>query len=464
MFIILLFSVFLRFYPVLAGHFYFTVDQGRDAVFVRDVVENKKIILQGPETTIRGIFTAPGWYYFLALGYLGFAGHPAGGVVILILVNLLTQVYLYINVKREYGKRRAGLVLLTLLFSISFYDSTRYAFNPFPLVPLAIFLLVLLAKQRYWPALIPVILAFNTHLVGAAIFTLFWLIARIFKPTKLVSTALLFIVTSGIVLWLSSFIVWRQWYAIFLPPIILIFLALKLNRLGLAILLTWQIFTFVPRYFDYLKPSADPGLFSNQIKVVDWIYANANNTGFRVYDYVSTFNDYPYQYLFWWYGKQKYLPCEYSNFPNSNKDLYVPDSGKFSKPFLECPNNYFLIVESEGNGEENTNWINIFRQVTILVSETNIGKVGLEKRQATPQSVELYGHGFIDWRTFRRNNLQVDVPVYWQEEYKNNIWTFTNLDKSIIVTIKDGEINIENAWYMRQAPIIEKIRKSFVVL
>jgi hypothetical protein len=121
----------------------------------------------------------------------------------------------------------------------------------------------------------------------------------------------------------------------------------------------------------------------NQLSVLDWIYTHNDEDGFNVYTYTNTFYDYPYQYLFWWYGRERYgfMPCEYSNYPKSPKETYIPDFLEYTEPRLGCNRLRFLIVESDTNGQTNKNWIDDFRNDTLLVEEVTIGTVIVEKRE-----------------------------------------------------------------------------------
>ena len=46
---------------------------------------------------------------------------------------------------------------------------------------------------------------------------------------------------------------------------------------------------------DFAKTHLDPSLYKNEISAIDYVYT-----------YLPSVYDYPYQYLFWWYGQKKY--------------------------------------------------------------------------------------------------------------------------------------------------------------
>lgn len=96
-------------------------------------------------------------------------------------------------------------------------------------------------------------------------------------------------------------------------------------------------------------PNMDPSLFKNEIAAVDFIYQKASGANFKVYTYIPSVYDYPYQYLFWWYGRKKYgyIPGEYAYLPN--KPQYVPSQDKFQGRKDNLSNLVFLIKEPNRN-------------------------------------------------------------------------------------------------------------------
>lgn len=462
---ILIFSFFLHLFAIKNNNFYFTVDQGRDAVYVREIVNYQEIFLKGPETTIRGVFTGPLWYYFLAVGYFIFGGNPIGGVFMMIILNLLATAILMIWIKRKVNARTALVTGFLLQIFWPFFLTSSWAFNPFPLVSLFIFeILIIISvlenKTKFYLGLIPIFLALNTHLAGAVIMILLYLTVMLWKfqakilkksvvfaffdgrifgglnystilfpfisiigvttlPQNTILGALIFLVIFLICLkrkgtnpYTQKFIYlsiltlvisylffgsnrgWRDWHTVYLSPLLfisLIFMISSLNKKVNFVLITIlgiiQIINFKNNYLNILKPTDDPGILANQLKVLDWIYTHNEENGFSAYVYTNTFYDYNYQYLFSWYGagKYKFYPCEYSNFPLSHKILYVPGFEHYVEPKLGCDKLRFLIIESDTNGEENKDWINKFRSELKLVESVKIGPVTVEKLEKPPQ-------------------------------------------------------------------------------
>src|SRR5258708_16370059 len=137
-FLILLASFVFHIFAIRNNHFYFTVDQGRDAVYIREIINYHKIFKVGPETNIKGVFAGPMEYYLLSIGYLLFHGNPLGGVFVMIILNLLLTAILIISLSSKIGKTKALLVGLSLQFFWWFFSTSLYPFHPFPLVAISL--------------------------------------------------------------------------------------------------------------------------------------------------------------------------------------------------------------------------------------------------------------------------------------------------------------------------------------
>jgi len=109
---------------------------------------------------------------------------------------------------------------------------------------------------------------------------------------------------------------------------------------------------------DMGKPSMDPSIFRNEIAAIDYVYKQslrayalkkAGGKNFKVYTYLPSVYDYPYQYLFWWYGKKTYgyIPGEYVYSPNKPK--YIPGQESFQGRKENFSGLIFLIKEPDRN-------------------------------------------------------------------------------------------------------------------
>jgi hypothetical protein len=137
---------------------------------------------------------------------------------------------------------------------------------------------------------------------------------------------------------------------------------------------------------NYLKdsklPSVDPMLYKNQILAIDYVYKKARGENFKVYTYMPSIIDYPYQYLFWWRGLNEYgyVPYEYSYAPNVPE--YIPNKNQL--PTGKNPQYkglVFLIKQSDDRGERHL-WENQFNHLKLISSE-KVAAVIIETRQET---------------------------------------------------------------------------------
>lgn len=182
--------------------------------------------------------------------------------------------------------------------------------------------------------------------------------------------------------------VWRDWQTSYFSPLILVGGVLAVSQLPrkaavifFLIILTSQSMLFWGRYQEYFRPSDDPSLLTNEIKAVDWVYQKSDNQGFYVYSYLPSVYDYPYQYLFWWYGLKKYgfTPCEYATFPGA-PGSFIPHHKYYQQPPKACANFRFLIIEPDKNEILRSEWLGEVRKGTTLIEETTAGRIKIEKR------------------------------------------------------------------------------------
>lgn len=98
----------------LYGH-----DQDLSAWFVKDVTQNKHLRLIGQETSTRGIFIGPLFYYLLIPFYFLFGMDPIGGVYLVTLLGISTIISVYFVVSRIFSKN-AGIIA-SVIYSLSYY-------------------------------------------------------------------------------------------------------------------------------------------------------------------------------------------------------------------------------------------------------------------------------------------------------------------------------------------------------
>lgn len=130
---------------------------------------------------------------------------------------------------------------------------------------------------------------------------------------------------------------------------------------------------------DFAKPNLDPSLYKNEISAIDYVYKYANGRNFKVYAYLPSVYDYPYQYLFWWYGQKKYgyIPGEYVYSPN--KPTYISNQDKFQGRKDNLSGLVFLIKEPDRIKMRQA-WENDYKDMT-FVSKVSLGSIEVEIRR-----------------------------------------------------------------------------------
>lgn len=139
----LAFGVVQKIYLTSGGHFLFNMDNARDLVDVREMVELKKLRLTGPTSAIEGLYNGPGWYVLLAVPYIIFQGDPYGPILLMIALWAIGGFFL-LKITSRFGFFITFAIGLVWIGSSYINLATVYSFNPNPvtfLTPLFIYLL-----------------------------------------------------------------------------------------------------------------------------------------------------------------------------------------------------------------------------------------------------------------------------------------------------------------------------------
>lgn len=152
----------------------------------------------------------------------------------------------------------------------------------------------------------------------------------------------------------------------------------------LAVILTLMLFIFtVKNVSEYLAAAkkGEPGnsILRNELAAIDYVYQEAQGKNFKVYVYLPSVIDYPYQYLFWWHGLKKYgyVPQDYAYSPG--KPPYIKQKERLDTGSRRINSALvFLIKEPDQIGQRHL-WENQFKSLPLLQS-TKIGAIEIEKR------------------------------------------------------------------------------------
>lgn len=130
---------------------------------------------------------------------------------------------------------------------------------------------------------------------------------------------------------------------------------------------------------DRFRENLDPSAYKNEIAAIDYVYKKAAGQNFKVYTYLPSVYDYPYQYLFWWYGNKRYgyIPGEYVYSPN--KPAYIPSQEKFQGEKENFSGLVFLIKEPDRIKMRQA-WENDFKDMEFISKEW-VGPLEVEIRK-----------------------------------------------------------------------------------
>lgn len=130
---------------------------------------------------------------------------------------------------------------------------------------------------------------------------------------------------------------------------------------------------------DSKKPNMDQSALTNEISAIDYVYQKADGKNFKVYSYLPSVYDYPYQYLFWWYGLKKYgyLPQDYAYLPD--KFEYIKNKDKFATGANPPSSGLIFLIKEPDNKERRKLWENNFDNLP-KVDFKKIGPLEIETR------------------------------------------------------------------------------------
>lgn len=479
------------------GNFLFNMDNARDLVDVREMVELKKIRLTGPTSAIEGLFNGPAWYYLLAIPYIISDGNPYSTIILQIVLWAVGGFFL-LKMVSNFGN--ILIIPIGLMWIASDYISlaTVYAFNPNPVTLLSPLLIFLIYKYLETNKLIFSILVFflgglffnfemnfgifvvpiiltslmltkKFHYIKGKVFwmgSLFFIICLL--PQLLFDLRHNFIMINSVLNYLSygqnspyyfsprfqsissSFfnvfqatlmnhktfslitlvlfipiiinsvkhgsknkVLVISLIYIFIPFILYLIIPVTVNPWHLggeaaaaillvgflvnalwkynvwgkisSVILVVSIIYFslfnILKFFlvDYSKSNMDPSSYKNEVTAIDYVYKYANGQNFKVYTYLPSVYDYPYQYLFWWYGKKYYgyIPYEYTYSPNVPQ--YISNKEKFAGSKENYQGLVFLIKEPDRIGYRRA-WEDDFDHLK-LIKKKMIGPLEIEVRR-----------------------------------------------------------------------------------
>lgn len=124
---------------------------------------------------------------------------------------------------------------------------------------------------------------------------------------------------------------------------------------------------------DAPNETGDKSSLKNELKVLDYVYQKSNGEGFKVYNYLPSIYDYPYQYLFWWYGTKKYGYQPDTITYLDNVPEYIQNNSQYwtkKKSSTENSPIFLIIEEDKDHPEAISAWLGNFAKYCQKQSQT----------------------------------------------------------------------------------------------
>jgi hypothetical protein len=131
---------------------------------------------------------------------------------------------------------------------------------------------------------------------------------------------------------------------------------------------------------EHGQVSGDPSNLRNELNAIDYAYSQADGKNFKAYAYLPSIIDFPYQYLFWWYGLKEYgyTPTEYFYLPE--KPEYISNKDKFNQPKKDAKDSELIILVKEPDRIKMRHlWEGNFQKYPLL-DQKMIGPLEVETR------------------------------------------------------------------------------------
>lgn len=220
--------------------------------------------------------------------------------------------------------------------------------------------------------------------LGLILIILTFLNKNIQPKLKIINKTVISFFVFAIIFYLAFPQTLKPWYLLGLCVFIIFIVSIAIYSMVVSkntIISTLGIFFFVTTCFyacksqlDYLnvvvpQPTNDRSNLRNELADIDWVYSQAKGEGFKAYSYLPSVYDFPYHYLYWWYGTKKYgyQPADVAYLPNMPE--YIRDNNLiWTKTKPQGKNNLtFLIIEKDLDmPEREAAWLGNFSKLCTL--------------------------------------------------------------------------------------------------
>lgn len=164
------------------------------------------------------------------------------------------------------------------------------------------------------------------------------------------------------------------------------FTAFKIAIAGLLLFSAFNMTTVQWRFVsegDITNRSGDKSNLRNELEAIDWVYQKAAGQGFKAYNYIPSVYDFPYQYLYWWHGTEKYGYQPETVTYMDGVPEYIKENGKYfdkTKPAGDDPL-VFLIYEKDESIQRLHAWLGSYTKYCTIEKQEYTWGTTVEMRK-----------------------------------------------------------------------------------
>lgn len=137
---------------IISNNILFLFDNGRDLLYVKNIVINHKLYLIGPSSGgLQGYFHGVLWYYLLTIPFILGKGNPAAFTLFMAIMSsfsILTAFFIMKKILNIHSAIIAATIFAFALFSVA---TSKFIWNPYPivwLIPIYVFSLFSFVRKK----------------------------------------------------------------------------------------------------------------------------------------------------------------------------------------------------------------------------------------------------------------------------------------------------------------------------
>ncbi len=154
LFLVIIFALGLteRTTGIISNNILFLFDNGRDLLYVKNIVIDHKLYLIGPSSGgLQGYFHGVLWYYMLTIPFILGKGNPAAFTLFMATMSSLSILTTFFVMKKILNIKSAIIAATIFAFALFSVSTSKFIWNPYPIVwlmPIYIFSLFSFVRKK----------------------------------------------------------------------------------------------------------------------------------------------------------------------------------------------------------------------------------------------------------------------------------------------------------------------------